>query len=236
MSGTRILLVEDDADIMDLIKIQLESEGFSVRALDNGTEAIETARSENFDLFVIDRMLPGTPGLDVCKFIRKNAPTKNHPILIVTALSRSENIIEGLNAGADDYITKPFDMEVLIARTMALLRRSKALQESVKAPTSEIVLGKLRVDTDQCKVWVGGKEIQLTPSEYKLLTYLVTNSRKVLSRKHLVDMIQGESIHVTERTIDTHIFGLRKKLDEAADMIETIRGIGYRVNDGEQGL
>jgi DNA-binding response OmpR family regulator len=233
MSQMKILLVEDEADIRDLIRIQLESEGFQVTPLDNGTDAIAAVQSENFDLFVIDRMLPGKPGLDVCKFIRDFRPTKNHPILIVTALSRSENIIEGLNAGADDYITKPFDMKVLVARTKALLRRSLTSNNLVKTGARVVVFRKIRIDTDQCKVWVEDKELVLTASEYKLLTHMVQNSRKVLGRRHLVEMIQGDNINVTERTIDTHVFGLRKKLGDAANMIETIRGIGYRVNDNE---
>ena len=226
----RILLIEDESDIRELIKIQLESKGYHVTDIISGSDAIDLIQSEPFDLFVIDRMLPGISGLEVCKFIRRYKVTQKLPILIVTALSRTEDIVCGLEAGADDYITKPFDMNVLLARVKSLLRRLQIMNEIDKG-SCEKAFGKLKINTDQCKVWVEGQEIGLTASEYKLISLLIENARKVLSRKELVGYIQGEDVHVTERTIDTHVFGLRKKLKNAAHMIETIRGIGYRVTD-----
>lgn len=230
----RILLVEDEIDIRELIKIQLEQLGHEIVAISDGLDAIDIIQDQDFDLFVIDRMLPGSSGIEICKFLRRFNRTKTAPILIVTALARSENVVEGLDAGADDYITKPFDMNILVARVKSLLRRSEFLQKKKIqiSEETEVVFGKIRIDTSAYKVFLNGKEIPFTISEYKLLCLLVENSRKVLSRKDLVKYIQGdENVYVTERTIDTHVFGLRKKLGNESAMIETIRGIGYRVND-----
>ncbi|MCB9063085.1 MAG: response regulator transcription factor [Halobacteriovoraceae bacterium] len=234
LNGEKILIVEDEIDIVDVMKYHLQSAGYDVTAISNGQNALTEIQNNHFDLFILDRMLPGTNGIEICKFIRNFNQTKDHPILMVTALTRSENIIEGLDAGADDYITKPFDLNVLMARVKALLRRSQILiSEGKTEPLVNSIseIGPIKVDTDQCEVWVYEEPIQLTLSEYKLLCLLLQSSRKVLSRKDLVKNIQGDEIHVTERTIDTHIFGLRKKLGDASKMIETIRGIGYRVTD-----
>lgn len=230
----RILLVEDERDIRQLIALQLKSCGHEVEVAVDGNEALDLIQARDFDIFVIDRMLPGANGVEICKFIRKFKKTKNHPILFVTALARNEEVIEGLDAGADDYVTKPFDMDVLIARVRSLLRRSD-LNKNVTEKNSgnELKIGKIRIDLDQCKVWIDEVEYSFTVSEYKLLCYMIKNARKVMSREELVHYIQGEEVHVTERTIDTHVFGLRKKMGSAAWMIETIRGIGYRVNDDE---
>jgi two-component system, OmpR family, phosphate regulon response regulator PhoB len=234
MAQSKILLIEDENDIRDIMEIQLKSQGHNVISIDNGTDALDIVQSEEFDLYIIDRMLPGTNGIDICKFLRSFKMTKAKPILMVTALTQPENVIEGLEAGADDYVNKPFEMNVLLARVKALLRRAEILDgNKQKTPDSIITIGPLKIDEEQCKAWAFEKELSLTVSELKLFLYLLKNSRKVLGRKELVSHIQGTDVHVTERTIDTHIFGLRKKLGDASSMIETIRGIGYRVNDNE---
>ena len=213
---------------------QLGIHGHMVQAVCDGAEALEIIQDskQDFDLIVLDRMLPNVSGLEICKFIRMFKRTKAVPVLMVTALSRPEEVIKGLNEGADDYMVKPFEMEVFIARVNALLRRYELL---IKGQQKFSVLsnGVVVVDLDQVKAFVGKQEIDLTKSEFKLLSALIEHTGKVLTRKKLVEVVQEGPIHVTDRTIDTHVFGLRKKLGNAAKMIETIRGVGYRIIDKE---
>jgi two-component system, OmpR family, phosphate regulon response regulator PhoB len=233
-----IMIVEDEADIGQLIQMQLSSLGHQVTLIADGQEALEfiqtpeDQRSNNdpVDLFILDRMLPGVTGLEICKFIRMYKKTKTRPILMVTALTSPEQIVEGLDAGADDYITKPFDLNVLTARVRSLMRRVEHLaREEDQGESGIFDVQDLKVDTVQCKAWVAGEEIDLTLSEYKLLCTFLQEPGKVMTRNQLVQSIQDGPVHVTDRTIDTHIFGLRKKLKHCASLIETIRGIGYRV-------
>ena len=213
---------------------QLGIHGHMVEAVCDGAKALEIIQDskQDFDLIVLDRMLPNVSGLEICKFIRMFKRTKAVPVLMVTALSRPEEVIKGLNEGADDYMIKPFEMEVFIARVNALLRRYELL---IKGHQKFSVLsnGVVVVDLDQVKAFVGKQEIDLTKSEFKLLSALIEHTGKVLTRKKLVEVVQEGPIHVTDRTIDTHVFGLRKKLGNAAKMIETIRGVGYRIIDKE---
>jgi two-component system, OmpR family, phosphate regulon response regulator PhoB len=231
LSLAKILLVEDEKDIRELIELQLKLNKYDVVSCANGSDAIKLIDSESFDLYILDRMLPEVEGLEICKHIRSLKQISNLPILIITALARPENIVEGLDAGADDYVTKPFDFDVLIARVKSLLRRSSAIQND-EIP-KEFSFHNLKINFDKCKVWLGENSIGLTATEYKILCLLIKNKGKVLSRKEMVTNIQGSSVHVTERTIDTHVAGLRKKLKETSKLIETIRGIGYRVLDSE---
>jgi two-component system phosphate regulon response regulator PhoB len=227
-----ILIVEDEEDISDLLKIQFEAMGAKVTVLNNGKMALDQIQGQEktFDLYVLDRMLPEVSGLEICRFLRMYNPTKHHPILMVTALTKPQQIVEGLNSGADDYITKPFDMEILLARVKALLRRWRGRSVTKEeGPTKTLEIKGIRIDVDQYKVWKDGHELDLTLSEYKLLTTFLKDPGKVHTRNQLVEAIQDGPIAVTERTIDTHIFGLRKKLKEYSNVIETIRGIGYRV-------
>ncbi len=230
MKRRQILIVEDEKDISDLMRSQLELQGYNVYPFFDGQEALKEIQEQEaqYDLVILDRMLPGLSGLEICKFIRMFEKTKSIPILMVTALSRPENIIEGLSEGADDYITKPFDMKIFLARVQALIRRYDRV---VIGPTKSNILenGILKIDLDQVKAYVSGNEIELTKSEFKLLTALIESSGKVLTRRDLVEIVQDGPVHVTDRTIDTHVFGLRKKMLEASKMIETIRGVGYRI-------
>lgn len=230
--GARILIVEDEKDISDILSIQLKSKGHSPHVISNGQEALEFIQNQEdqIDLFILDRMLPEISGLEICKFLRMFKKTKEFPILMLTAMTRPEDIVEGLDAGADDYVTKPFDMNILFARVRVLLRRVQTLQKFGKEKDLGIYsVNQLKVDTNQCKTWLGERELELTLSEYKLLVAFLKRPGKVLTRNQLVDFIQDGPVHVTDRTIDTHIFGLRKKLKESSRLIETIRGIGYRV-------
>lgn len=240
-----ILIIEDEKDISDLLSLQLRNHGHHTQVISDGQKALEyiqnndnevpTENNQNhFDMIILDRMLPGLSGLEICKFLRVYKKTKSLPILMVTALARPEQIVEGLEGGADDYITKPFEMNIFLARTKALLRRREFSGEKQPSllPKDENILkhGPLTVDLEQCKVWIEQEEIELTLSEYKLLGIFLSGPGKVFTRNQLVSKIQDGPVHVTDRTIDTHIFGLRKKLKDQSNLIETIRGIGYRVS------
>ena len=173
-------------------------------------------------------MLPSVSGMEICKFIRHFKSTKTTPILMLTALSTPEQIVEGLDAGADDYMTKPFDLAILLARVRSLLRRQE-INNHVPENKNILRHKEIRVDLDQCKVWIEEQLLELTLSEFKILCCFIRSPGKVLTRNQLVEYIQDSPINVTDRTIDTHIFGLRKKLGEYSSIIETIRGVGYRV-------
>ncbi|TNE95030.1 MAG: response regulator transcription factor [Deltaproteobacteria bacterium] len=235
--ASHILLVEDEKDIRELLCDQLKAQGHQVTAIGNGAEALEFIQSEPeerensapINLFVLDRMLPGTSGLEICKFIRMYKPTKSTPVLMVTAMTEPEQIVEGLDAGADDYVTKPFDMRILVARVRNLLKRGEMITVAKEEETPIMKINELTIDTNQCKVWLSEAELDLTLSEYKLLCAFMKEPGKVFTRNQLVEHIQDGPVHVTDRTIDTHIFGLRKKLGPYAHLIETIRGVGYRV-------
>lgn len=234
-----LFLVEDEDHIREILEIQLKKAGHETLAFDDGQKALDALQNDpnavKAELFILDRMLPGASGADLCRFIRMYKATKHKPILMLTALSKPEDIIEGLDAGADDYITKPFEYTVLQARVRALLRRGEIskIAEQAPAKTSVLEIGDIKLDEVQCKVWLAGKEAELTLSEYKLLLTFMRNAGRVFTRNQLVEAIQDGPVHVTDRTIDTHIFGLRKKMGEHASLIETIRGVGYRVKPNE---
>lgn len=225
----RILIIEDDSDISNLIKLQLQLKEYQVQIVENGAQAMECMQKENFDLFIIDRMLPDTNGLELCGRIRASSEFGNRPIILVTALADSQNIIEGLEAGADDYITKPFDINVLYARVKAQLRRYK------NGPVLNEVLrfDSLELNIQKCRVRVNSQDVALTNTEFQILTTLAQQPGIVQSRQKLISQVIGTDVHVTNRTIDTHIAGLRKKLGVAANLIETIRGVGYRFHEFE---
>ena len=216
-------MIEDEQDIRDLISFQLKSEGHTVVSRDSADKAISVLESgEKFDLFIIDWMLPGSMnGLDFIKKLRAQKAYKDTPVIMLTALTQPDNIVSGLDAGADDYVTKPFDLNVLQAR--------EALNNSSQEDLMD--MGILKIETAKCRVVVEKDEINLTSTEYKILLMLAQKPGHVFTREQFINNIQGENIYVTGRTIDTHIAGLRKKLGPAANMIETIRGIGYRFKD-----
>jgi len=231
----KIFLVEDELDIAEMMKLQLESQGHQVTLVNDGAQALDRIQKmteqDISDLFILDRMLPQTSGLEICKFLRMYARTKSSPILMVTAMTKPEQIVEGLDAGADDYITKPFDMNIFLARVRSLVRRAEHIKATPTSQSSAVFnVNQLKIDTDQCKAWIEGTELELTLSEYKLLVAFLQQPGKVLTRNQLVEFIQDGPVHVTDRTIDTHVFGLRKKLGEYSKLIETIRGVGYRVS------
>ena len=231
MDTKKIVIIEDEIEISKLVQSQIASFGFQSMPFYDGKLALDYIQSndaKNIQLFIIDRMLPSINGLEICKFIRLFKTTKSIPILMLTALSTPEQIVEGLDNGADDYITKPFDHAILLARVRSLLRRQTSTPQTEE--NKNLLYHKdLKLDLDQCKVWIDNQILELTLSEYKILCCFLLSPGKVLTRNQLVEYIQDGPVHVTDRTIDTHIFGLRKKLGEYASIIETIRGIGYRV-------
>lgn len=228
MKTSHILLIEDEQDIRDLISFQLKSENHTVTAVESADKAITILeRGEKIDLFIIDWMLPGSmTGLDLIKKLRQQKAYNEIPIVMITALTQPDNIVAGLDAGADDYITKPFDLNVLQARLRVQLRSTHT------AKLNDLLdYGVLKIEQQKCRVFVNQDEINLTSTEFKILLLLAQKPGHVYTREQFINSIQGENIFVTGRTIDTHIAGLRKKLNDAANMIETIRGIGYRFKD-----
>jgi DNA-binding response OmpR family regulator len=230
MKKSFILVIEDEQDIRDLISFQLKSEGHEVLAVESADKAISfLERGEKIDLFIVDWMLPGSMnGLDFTKKLKSQARYKDLPVIMLTALTQAENIIAGLDAGADDYITKPFDLNVLQARVRVQLR---GISEAKKENSDLLDFGMLKIETTKCRVFIQDEEIGLTSTEFKILILLAQKPGHVYTREQFINSIQGENIFVTGRTIDTHIAGLRKKMGDTANMIETIRGIGYRFKD-----
>jgi DNA-binding response OmpR family regulator len=227
-SHIKILIIEDDHDIRDLIRLQLKLKNYNVTVASNASETIAKIENETFQLFLIDRMLPDTNGVEICKLLRINPKFKQTPIILVTALSQPENIIEGLDAGANDYITKPFDINILHARVRAQLRGI-----GQKKNTDILNFGPLKIDIQKCKVNILNEAISLTNTEFQILTTLAKTPGVVHTRESLIFKILGDDVHVTNRTIDTHIAGLRKKLQDSSNLIETIRGVGYRFQENE---
>lgn len=219
----KVLVIEDEANVQKLLKLHLERENLDVTICSSGKEGLETFQKVKPDLVLLDWMLPDIAGIDVCKKIAGQCP-----ILMLTARSSATDIVLGLEMGADDYITKPFEIAVLIARVRALLRRS---QVQTSANSEEIfTLGKIKVNVPRVEVKVGGQEAKLTSSEFKLLVVLLRNQGRVISREKLKRHLQGDGTVVVDRVIDTHVCSLRAKIgDDGGKLIETIRGIGYRV-------
>jgi DNA-binding response OmpR family regulator len=230
MNKFNIMLVEDEKDIRDLISFQLSSEGHNVHQAESVDKALQLIESvEKIDLFIIDWMLPGImSGLEFTKHLRNQKKFSKTPIIIITALTQPDNIVSALDAGADDYITKPFDLNVLQARVRVQLRN---LEKNLEIKSDILLYGDLKIEISKCRVWVKNEEVQLTSTEFKILSLLASRPGHVFTREQFINNIQGENIFVTGRTIDTHMAGLRKKIGEAANLIETIRGIGYRFKD-----
>jgi two-component system phosphate regulon response regulator PhoB len=224
-----ILLVEDEAEIRQLIALHLKRNGFEVDEAADGEEAHRKLENGSYELLILDWMLPGLSGLEITRMIRARRPAIKVPILFVTAKTEPEDVVRGLEAGADDYITKPFDNAILLARVNALLRRFEWLDQQEAKPSSLLVVGPLAMNTDTYEVSLDSQPMDLTRSEFRLLQALLENQGRVLSRDRLIEQIQGEGVNVVGRTVDTHVFGLRKKLGPFCEMIETIRGVGYRV-------
>lgn len=230
-----ILVVEDEAEIRELIALHLKRDGHQVYEAATVDAATRPLENEKFDLLVLDWMLPGGSGVELTRSLRRRAPFKDIPILMVTARAEAKDIVEGLEAGADDYLSKPFEPSVLIARARALLRRStKSLKPETENGLQVVRIGELALYPESFEAKCCGEPILLTPSEFKLLIALSANRGRVLTRDSLIQQVQGDGVSVVGRTVDTHVFGLRKKLGNCADVIETVRGVGYRVSSNSE--
>ncbi len=225
MTGESILVVEDEEDILDLISYNLKQAGFSIIAVESGEEALEVASEENFSLVLLDLMLPGIDGLEVCRLLRAKPETKNIPVLMLTARTEEVDRIVGLELGADDYLTKPFSPRELVLRVRAILRRAEVV-ESVSDET--IRVGSLTIDPIEHRVQLLVEEIELTATEFRLLLTLAQRRGRVQSREELLNVVWGYEHSGYRRTVDTHLRRLRAKMGEAADYLETVRGVGYR--------
>ena len=224
-----ILIVDDEEDIVELIKYNLLNEGYSILTAFSGEEAIKIAKQFQPDLIVLDLMLPGINGLDVTKYLKNNQKTSHIPIVMVTAKGEESDIVLGLEMGANDYISKPFSPKVLIARIRSIFRRrEKDIDLKPERINQE---GALIIDRAKHLVTIDGNILDLTLSEFELLSFLVDKKGWVFTRKQIVDAIHGESYSVTERSVDVIIVGLRKKLKNHASEIETVRGVGYRFKE-----
>ena len=230
MNREAILLVEDEHDIQDLLKFNLERENFSVSTTDNGEDALAALKESRPDLILLDLMLPGISGLEVCRQLKAGEATRHIPILMLTAKDSEADIIAGLEMGASDYVTKPFSPKVLVARIHAILRRPPPpSQMEVALPTLHI--GALTIDSQRHKVEIKGKEIHLTHTEFLILHLLAGSAGKAFSRQYIVDQVRGESYSVTDRIVDVQMVSLRKKLGTLGHWIETVRGVGYRFKE-----
>ncbi len=226
----KVLIVEDEAEIRQLIGLHLKREGFDVTEAPDGEQGLLNLSRQKFDLLVLDWMLPKLSGLEMTRWVRGRKDLDRMPILFVTAKTEPEHIAAALDSGADDYMLKPFDTLVLMARVHALLRRHQWLENESSNKTQNLLkIKELVLDRDAFSAELKGEKLDLTRSEFKLLEAMMENQGKVLTRESLIQCIQGEGVNVIGRTIDTHIFGLRKKLGEYSDFVETIRGVGYRI-------
>ncbi len=226
MAKEKILIVEDDPDIVEMISYNLKKEGYKTLSVLNGEKAVDVAKKELPHLIILDLMLPGMDGFEVCFILRKNELTAHIPIIMLTAKSQEADKVAGLELGADDYMTKPFSPRELIARIKAVLRRHKAINPKEIIEAKDII-----IDSLKHAVKVFGKTISLTATEFKLLEFMAQKPGVVLSREKILNSVFGYDRAIYDRTIDTHIKSLRKKLGKARGYIETIRGIGYRFKE-----
>ena len=228
----KILIIDDEKDIVDLISYNLEKEGFATIKAFDGEDALKLVKAKRPDLIILDLMLPGMRGLEVCKFIRKNPETETLPIIMLTAKVDQVDKILGLEMGADDYITKPFNVRELIARIHAVMRRAEVRHDSEKK--EQFVYKGLRFDYTSYEVTVDGKKIDLGPTELKLLRFLTQHPGRVYTRDQLLDYVWGDETFVEPRTVDVHVSRLRTAVEEDKEKpqyILTVRGIGYKFVD-----
>ncbi len=226
----KILVVDDERDLVELIALNLQRSGYEYLLAHDGNTGLEMARKQSPDLIVLDLMMPGMNGQDVAARLKGDPTTAAIPVLMLTAKSEETDIIVGLSMGADDYVTKPFSMKVLMARIATVLRRKSAAEPS----QNQLSSGQVLIDQSKHEVTVHGKPINLTPTEFKLLTALFAARGRVLSRDQLMDRAMGTEVFVTDRAIDVHITAVRKKLGEFAWMVHTVRGIGYRLLESQE--
>jgi two-component system alkaline phosphatase synthesis response regulator PhoP len=229
MPKETILVIEDDLDIVEIIQYNFEREGYLVITASNGEKGLDLAKSRRPALVILDLMLPGLDGIEVCKRLRGGPETRSIPIVMLTAKGEESDIVLGLGVGADDYVTKPFSPKELLARITAVLRRGD-LKEDVPA-AARIQRGPIVIDPARFEVEVRKKPVSFTLTEFKILSILAANPGRVYTRQLLLDKIQGGDAYVDDRNIDVHIRSIRRKLEDLADAIITVRGVGYKFRE-----
>lgn len=230
-TDTTILLVEDEQDLLELLSYNLSREGFQVETATTGEAGLKKAREmgSHLDLVLLDLMLPGIDGLEVCRTLKSREHTQNIPIIMLTAKGEESDIVQGLEYGADDYVTKPFSPRVLMARIGAVLRRREG--EESGGNGSVIEIGTVQIDNERHEVLVKGEPAALTATEFKLLALLATKAGRVFTRQQIIESIHEGYAAVTDRSVDVQVVSLRRKLGDAGRGIETVRGVGYRFRD-----
>jgi two-component system phosphate regulon response regulator PhoB len=225
-----VLIVEDEAALMTMLRYNLEKQGFRVEEAGDGEEALTRINELKPDMVLLDWMLPHLSGIEVCRQIRRRPATRELPVIMITARSEDQDAVRGLNTGADDYVTKPFSTEALVARMRALMRRSNTVPAKGELRFHDIVL-----DLSAHRISRNGRQLHLGPTEYRLMEFLMQRPRRVFSREELLDAIWGPSIHVEPRTVDVHIRRLRKAINapDELDVVRTVRAAGYAL-DTEQ--
>lgn len=228
MAREHIVVVEDEEDILELLRYHLAREGYSVSTAANGAQALKLIAQKIPALVLLDLMLPGLSGLEICRSLKKDPQTAAIPIMMVTAKNEESDVVLGLELGADDYLMKPFSMKVLVARVHALLRRRAA----PAADTDAVIrIHDLVINPGRHEVLIKGKPVEMTFSELRILHLLARRPGWVMTREQIVDAVRGEDYAVTDRAVDVQIVGLRKKLGSRAEYIETVRGVGYRFKE-----
>ena len=222
--GVRILVVDDEPDLVELVRLTLSQAGHQVDTAASGRQALDALHRQRPDLLILDLMLPDLSGTELCRRIRADRDLAGLPVILLTAKADEVDRVVGFEIGADDYVTKPFSPRELVLRVGALLRRTQAPAD----PQAVVEHGPLRLDPARHRCWVEGEEASLTAKEFDLLHGLMSRPGRVLSREALLEQVWGSDITVTVRTIDTHLKRLREKLGAAGDLIETVRGVGYR--------
>ncbi|MBI5058763.1 response regulator [candidate division KSB1 bacterium] len=227
MSKAKILVVDDEEDILELLRYNLSREGHQVVTATSGEQALKIVNDSSPDAVILDLMLPGVDGLDLCRTLKSNVETVNIPIIMLTAKDGEADIVTGLELGADDYITKPFSPRVVLARLKAVLRRAS----SPEITGSTLQFGPLVILPDKHEVRVSGQSVDLTATEFRILQMICRRPGWVYSREQILEFAQGSNSEVTGRAVDVHMVSLRRKLGQAGDMVETVRGVGYRFRD-----
>ncbi len=229
MSNETILIVDDEEDILELVRFNLARENYQLICASTGEDAMAIVKANLPDLIVLDLMLPGISGLEICRKLKADPRTEGVSIIMLTARGEESDIVTGLEMGADDYVTKPFSPKVLLARIHAILRRSAVSVD--KDEEGRIRIGELEIIPNRHEVLAKGKSVQLTFTEFKTLCALAKRPGRVFTRYQIVDAIRGEEYIVTDRSVDVQIVSLRKKLGDCGKYIETVRGVGYRFKD-----
>ena len=227
MSKRKIVIIEDEPDILEVLSYNLRREGFEILTSADGIQGLALVKREHPDLVLLDLMLPGIDGIEICTSIKKNPDTQHTLLIMVTAKGEESDIVLGLGVGADDYISKPFSPKELVARVKAVMRRGVLLE--TQQPREKITHGELTIDAAKYRVTYGTREVKLTATEFRILQYLASHPGRVFTREQLLNHALGDDVVVVDRNIDVHVRGIRKKLEVEPPLIETIRGIGYRM-------